>query len=447
MADQRSDVIVIGAGLSGLAAARRLQARGSSVVVLEARDRVGGRTLSEPLAGDVIDLGGQWVGPSQHRVHALIRDLGLETFPQFHDANKILHFGGRRRTYTGTIPSLPVWSLLELEFTIRRLDWMARKIDVQQPWASTGALDYDSMTVASWLRQHVRSRSARKVLEIAVRAIFVCEPAEVSLLYFLFYVRAAGGLMDLVEIDGGAQQERIHGGAQQLSLRMAQQLDVRLNHAVTAVSWGEDGVEVRTDAASFSAEYCVVALAPALAVRIRWEPGMPANRDQLHQRMPMGSVIKCIAAYERPFWRDDGFSGEAFCDFGPIRFTFDDSPADASHGALVGFVAGEQARYWSRRGPEERRRAVLSHWAELFGPRAKEPVAWVDRDWNAEEWSRGCYVGLMAPGTMTAVGEELRRPVGPIHWAGTETATEWPGYFEGALQAGRRAADEVVARL
>jgi monoamine oxidase len=376
----------------------------------------------------------------------LAAELGVKTFPQFHEGEKLLVRGGRRKTYRGTIPALPIWSLLELELTIRRIDFLARRVDPDEPWSHPRARQFDSMTVTTWLDRHVRSSGARMTLVAAIRAVFVCEPAELSMLYLLFYVRAAGGLMALVEIPGGAQQDRFVGGAQQLSQRMAEEVDVRLEHRVRGIEWSTDAVTAVTSEGRFEARRCVVAMAPALAGQIEWDPPLGSVREQLMQRMPMGSVIKCVAAYDKPFWRDEGLSGEVVTDGAPTQIVFDDSAPELAQGALVGFITGDAARRWSGANDVARRSAVLNQWAELFGGLARTPIEYVDRDWNADPWSRGCYVGLMAPGTMTSLGPALRAPIGPIHWAGTETATEWAGYFEGALQAGERAADEILGR-
>lgn len=443
------DAVVIGAGLSGLCAARRLRDAGKSVAVVEARDRVGGRTLSRTLGRDVIDLGGQWIGPTQDRVAALAEQLGVRTFPQHHEGRKVLAVDGAVKTYAGDIPSLPVASLIELQLTIWRLDALARRVPRRAPWLTRDAERLDGMTLEAWKRRHVRTRGARTVLDIATRAIFAAEPAELSFLHFLFYLRSGGGLMRLAQIRDGAQERRFVGGAQQLSERLAEPLGeaLTLSSPVRAIEQSEAGVTVHAARGPIEARRAVVALAPALADRIELSPGPGALRDQLLQRMPMGSVIKCIAVYERPFWRERGLSGEAVCDEGPVRLAFDDSAHDGSQHALVAFVLGEAARTWSDRHPDERRAAVLGALARFFGPDAARPLTYVDHDWTKERYSAGCYVGIMPPGVMTTCGPALREPCGRIHWAGTETATEWNGYLDGAIEAGERAADEVVAAL
>jgi monoamine oxidase len=441
------DVVVIGAGLSGLCAARRLREAGASVRVVEARDRVGGRTLSRRLGDDVIDLGGQWIGPNQKRVQRLASELGVATFPQYHDGKKILAVHGSISTYRGDIPGLPLVSLLEVQTAIWRLDWMMRKVPLEAPWDARGALELDALTVEEWKQRNLRTRGARTVLDLAVRSIFAAEPAELSFLHFLFYLRSGGGLMRLAQIRDGAQERRFVGGAQQLSEKLAAPLGdrVMLSAPVRAITQHDAEVVVHTERGELRAKRAILALPPALVDTIELTPAPSPLRDQLLQRMPMGSVIKCIAVYDRPFWREQGLSGEALSDAGPVRLVFDDCAHDGSQAALVAFLLGSAAREHSNRAPEERQAAVLGALTRLFGAEAARPIHYVDHDWIAERYSRGCYVGIMPPGVMTTCGRVLREPMGRLHWAGTETATEHNGYLDGAIEAGERAAAEVLA--
>lgn len=443
------DVVVIGGGVSGLFAARQLAAAGVSCICLEARDRVGGRTLSQRLNSTVIDLGGQWIGPTQLRLLRLSGELGVKTFPQFCTGKKILSLGGDVSTYKAAIPSLPLIANLELGWTMFRWDRMRRQLDLERPWAARRAVEWDSQTVETWKRRHVRTSGAKSLVDIAVRAVFCGEPNEVSLLFFLHYLNSAGGLDPLTTVQNGAQQDRFVGGMQQISERMADELAERvvLNAPVRAIEQNSDGVVVRTDAGDFHASYCIIAIPPALASRIHYEPSLPARRDHLSQRMPMGSVIKYVIAYDTPFWRQAGFSGEIVSDRGPIGLAFDATSHDGSQPAIVGFTDGGEAHDWAEKSAEHRRRAVLEQLASLFGQQALSPSGYAEKSWIDDPWSRGCYVGLMPPGVMTTLGSALREPCGRIHWAGTETATEWTGYIDGAIQAGGRAADEVLQLL
>jgi len=418
--------------------------------VLEARDRVGGRTYSVGLAGDTIDLGGQWIGPGQDRVRALANDLGVRCFPQHFHGKKILELGGERRTYKGLLPKLRLGALLDLGLSIERLEWMARSIPIAAPATARKAAAWDRMTVADWLEKHVRTADARKVLEMATHAIFAAETRSLSLLYFLFYTRSGHSFTRLAQIQGGAQQERFIGGAQQLSEGLRARIGaehVRTDSPVTAISHGPDQVVVRTPRGEFTARSAILAVPPALADAIAFSPALPAERAALHHEMPMGSVVKCIVAYERAFWREAGFSGEVVSDRDPIRVVFDDSSHDGAHPALLCFVLGDAVKLFGRLPDAMRQAAIVNQLVRLFGDAARNPLAYVDKDWVADPWSSGCFVGLMGPSLMTRAGEALRRPVGRLHFAGTETAVRWCGYLDGAIESGERAATEVLARL
>ena len=305
------------------------------------------------------------------------------------------------------------------------------------------------MTLETWKLRHLRSAGARLFVDAITRAVLTSEPRDVSFLFFLSYLRWGNGLERLISIKGGAQQERFVGGAQQISERLADALAPRvvLSAPVRTIEQDAGGVTVRGDAGAYRARYAIVAVPPLLAGRIHYAAALPDRRDQLTARLPMGSVIKYVAVYERPFWREAGFSGEVFSDTGITVTTFDDTSHDGSQPALLTFSDGAAARQWSARTPAERRAAVLAEFVRFFGPRAERPVAFAEKNWNDDPWSRGCYVGVAGPGTLTAFGEALREPCGRIHWSGTETATEWMGYLDGAIQSGQRAAAEVSARL
>jgi monoamine oxidase len=445
----RRDVIVVGAGLSGLTAARHLERAGADVEVLEARDRVGGRTLSRPLEGERVDLGGQWVAPTQTRVLALAEELGIERFAQYARGRKVVELGGCRRTYRGLLPSIGLLPLAELGMTLGRLELLARRVPLRNPLEARRAADLDEISVDAWLQRHVRSDRARRVVEIATNAIFAAEPRDISLLWFLFYLHSGGGMLALSSIDGGAQAMRLVGGAQTLSERLAQRLErpVTLQAPVRAIEHDGDGVIVHSTAGTLAARHAVMAIPPPMAADIEFTPALPERRDKLHRTVTMGSVVKCIVAYERPFWREQGFSGEAISDEGPVRAVFDDCSRDGDFAALLAFVLADEAKGFGRLTADDRRAAVVEHLGRLFGPEATRPVAYVDHDWSSETYTGGCYAGLMPPKALTELGPALRQPCGPIHFAGTETATNWCGYFEGALEAGQRAADEVVTLL
>lgn len=444
----QTDVIIVGAGLAGLSAATALRAAGVSVVVLEARDRVGGRTLTEPVDGAAFDLGGQWLGPGQDRMARLCDELGLTRYPTWHDGTKILDVAGQRSTYRSSIPSLGVRGLVEMQLALHRLENLRRSVPADRPWEIPEADRWDAMSLAGWKQQLRLSAPVSGALDAAVRVVFGAEPAELSLLYFLSYLQSGGGLLKLVEIEGGAQQDRVTGGTQQISRRLAERLGdaLVLNAPAREIEHGPSGVRVRSTTGEWNARRAIIAVPPALTGRIAYAPSLPASRDALLQRFFMGSTLKVIATYDRPFWRERGFSGEAVLDRGPLSVTFDNSLPNGP-GALVGFIVGREARDWSGRTLEHRREAVLGTFARLFGPEAARPTQYVEKDWSADPWSGGCPVGALPPGAMTGAGGGWRAPIGVLHWAGTETATEWAGYMEGAVESGERAAREVLSAL
>ena len=439
------DVVVVGAGLAGLTAARELAAAGLDVQVIEARDRVGGRTLSQPVGEhpeDIVEVGGQWIGPTQHEVLALASELGIETYPTHNEGKNLFEDErGKVKRYSGTIPRLGPLVMVDYGRADLKLKRLIKRISPDEPWAAEDAERFDEQSFATWIRRNARTTTTRETLALACRAVFAVEPADVSMLHVLFYAAAAGGWDDLLETEGGAQQDRLAGGTQQLSLRIADELGdrVALSAPVRAIRADGDGIvtgEVR-------ARRAIVAVPPALAGRIDYDPALPVARDQLSQRMPMGSVIKVMAVYEEPFWREDGLSGQAVTLPGPAQVVFDNTPPNGSPG-LIGFLEARDARQLGSLPEGERRELVLRGFQRLFGRRAAHPTLYVEKDWSSEVFSRGSYAGVLGPGGWTGYGRALREPVGRIHWAGTETATRWMGYLDGAIQSGKRAAVEAL---
>jgi monoamine oxidase len=454
VADARTheaDVIVVGAGLAGLAAARRLRARDASVAVVEARERVGGRVLNHDIGdGKVVEVGGQWIGPTQDRLAALAAELGVETFPTHSQGHNLIEYGGSLRRYTGTIPRINPVVLLDVERAQRRLNHLARSVPLHAPWETPNAEKLDGQTLATWMRRNLATKPGRMLLELGVEAVWAAQPEDFSLLHALFYIHSAGSLERLFDTEGGAQQDRFVGGSQLVPIRMAEGLGAErlvLGAPVRRVEHSEAGVTVHADGHVLHGKRAIFALAPTLAARIAFDPPLPGYRDQLTQRMPLGTVAKCMAIYDEPFWRAEGLSGQATSDVGPVRLTFDNSPPDGSPGVLLGFLEGRRARELGRFAEPERRTAVIDCFMRLFGPRAASPDAYVELLWAEEEWTRGCYGCHMPTGAWTNYGPALHPPIGPLHWAGAEYAHVWSGYMEGAVRSGEAAAAEVAERL
>lgn len=443
------DVIVVGAGFAGLTAARALRKAGRSVVVLEADDRVGGRTKAGRVAGETVDMGGQWVGPTQTRLLALASEMGVRTYDQHATGDHIIEIAGYRQTYEGETPMLEPASMPEFAEVFERIEGLARQTPMPRPWDSPDASRWDSQTVESWLQANVRSAAVQSVLRVLTRAVFSAETSQISFLYFLAYASAAGGLGALISTRGGAQERLFEGGAWQLAARMAADLgsSVVLNAPVIAIAQDETGVTVSTAQGDRRGRTVVVTAPPPMASRIAYMPAMPATRDGLSQRMPMGCVIKVHIAYSAPFWRAKGLSGLVLSDsteFGPW---LDHSPPKGSGGALVGFYDGGPAQRWADRTPAERRAQALGDIARYFGDAALSPLDYQEEVWTRTAFHRGGYVCSPGPGVLTAFGPALAEPVGRIHWAGTETADAWMGYIDGAIRSGERVAREVHARL
>jgi len=440
-----TDVCVVGAGLAGLAAARAVAAAGQDVVVLEARDRVGGRTLNHVLSdGSVVEVGGQWVGPTQTRLLALAEELGVETFPTHDEGENVIEWRGGLKRYKGAIPKISPAILLDTLRVQKKLERLAKTVPTEAPWTAPNARELDGQTFHTWLKRTCRTGGAYTLFEMCCEGVWAAEPHDVSLLHILFYIHSAGSFDELVGTAGGAQERRFVGGSQRIALGMAEELGerVRLSRPVRRILHDDD-VTVE----DVRARRVIVALPPALTPRIDFAPPLPGFRDQLVQRMPQGTVWKCMAVYDEPFWRADGLSGQATSDAGPVRVAFDNSPPSGTPGVLLGFLEGDFARQAGRLTREDRKAQIIDSFGRLFGDRARHPIDYVEKSWAEEEWTRGCYGCAMTTGAWTSFGEALRTPIGPIHWAGAEYATTWSGYMDGAVRSGESAAAAALATL
>jgi monoamine oxidase len=445
------DVVVIGAGIAGLTAARDLASAERSVLVLEARGRVGGRTAGHTLrSGAIVEMGGAYVGPYQTAVLELIDELGLTIYPTYDNGDGLTRIGGITYRFSDESFGLPEESQPAKQRLWEALEALAETVSLESPWQTEEADDLDRQTFDAWLTATTSDEIVLAFYRATIADLFCREAWEMSLLHVLFYVKSSGMFGNMVATTGGNQESRIAGGSHRISERIAEELGddvVRLTTPVHAIAQRGDGVTVSYQGGEIAAERVIVTLPPALAGRLRYSPPLPAARDLLTQQMPMGSVIKAQVAYDTPFWRDDGLSGFVHSPDGPVSFTIDGSPKDGSSGVMTCFIAGKHGRELSAMPDEQRRQLVIDTLVTYFGPRAAEPVEYVEMDWSKEEYTRGCYGGQLGAGVWTAYGSVLAEPVGRIHWAGTETASISNGYMDGAVRSGQRAATEVLAML
>ncbi len=450
------DVVVVGGGISGLVAARKVLAKGHSVLVLEARNRVGGRILNHPLTeGGTIESGGAFVGPTQDHIKALANELGVKTFKEYTTGKSVYlskHLG--KITYSGTVPPDPT-ILLDAANLQSQIDKMAAQLDVAAPWSHPKAKLWDSMTLGDWLRKNTLNKDVIDLLQCWTEPGFGADVDELSFLFVLWYVACSGNETHKGTFErnsdtaNGAQDSRFVGGSQLVPLRMAQLLGnrVALNAAVTRIDQRSGAVKVVSARGTVRAKRVIVACPPPLVRKIEFLPAMPGQRRQLLDHLNMGKLMKCDAVYSTSFWRKKGMNGFGIAFTGAARAVFDNTPADGTVGVLLAFVGGNTWRTYGNESLADRKAAVLKGFAAMFGDEALHPIDYVEHDWTKEPWTTGAPVAIMKPGTLTSYGPSIRTPHGRVHWAGTETSTYWTGYMDGAVRAGERASSEVNAHL
>jgi putrescine oxidase len=438
-----TEVVVVGAGIAGLTAANDLVAGGVDVVVVEARDRVGGRVWNVELGGQPNELGGQWIAPYQSAAHALLGELGIELFPSYREGDHVyLDPGGRAHRYRGHDAPLGTASERAYAAADGELDRLAKELDPEAPWEHPRAAELDEITFEAWLQREVADQLARGLLRSWLAGGFLAKPAHTfSLLQGLWMIAGAGGTYELFEPDQ-CLRYRVVGASQLIPLRLAERLGERvvLGAPARGCRWSADRVEIRADGLTVDARAAIVAIPPNLTGAIRWEPALPGWRQRLEQGLSQGVVTKILAAYEEPFWRADGLSGQGFAPNDLVRELYDNTPPAGAPGVLCTFLAGEHAERADRLGAEARRAAVLEGYARYVGPAALAPVEYVEVDWSAEEWTRGAYAATFGVGGLTRFGPDLRRPIGPIHWACTDIAGIGHVHMEGAIRSGQAAA-------
>jgi len=442
------DTIIIGGGFSGIAAARILHKANKKFLLLEARERLGGRTHTKYFPdGKYVDLGGQWIGPTQDRMYELAKEHQVAWYETFNEGKNILDLNQVIRTYTGLIPKMDVASLINVDYLLKKMERLAKQVPLDEPWSTPKAKEWDRISLEEFVRKHSYTGSCYKVVRAGLETVYACEINEVSLLHALFYIRSGTNLNNLLSIQDGAQQHRIKGGMQTLAERIAEPFSgaIHFNSPVKQVVQYEDHVLVEGDHFSHNAKHLIIAIPPVLISDIDFTPALPLSKRQLIQKLPMGIVGKVLGVYEKPFWREKGYSGQVVSDeHAPFQTLFDSSPADSSYGVLLAFCIADRARDFFSKDPEMRRKIALENFTRYFGETAAKPLEYIDHCWADETWSKGCYAAYYPTGAWTNFQDTLSQPTGRIHWAGTETSAVWYGYIEGAVRAGEKAANEIL---
>lgn len=448
------DVVVIGAGPSGLTAARRLKAAGLSVAVLEARDRVGGRTWSNTVDGAWLEIGGQWVSPDQTALIGLLDELGLDTYSRYRDGDSV-YIGpdGSRTRYTGEMFPVDPDTEAEMNKLIETLDGLAAAMDPAKPWEHPQARELDTISFHHWLRAQSGNEEACNNIGLFIAGGMLTKPAYAfSTLQAVLMAASAGSFSNLVD-DNFILDKRVVGGMQGVSLAMAAELgeDVILNSPARTIRWEEfDGgyrVSVIADGATVHAQRVVMAVPPNLYSRVSFDPPLPRRQHQMHQHQSLGFVIKVHAVYETPFWREDGLSGTGFSASSVVQEVYDNTNHEDSRGTLVGFISDEKADYVFTLTAEQRKKEITAALADFLGEAAAEPVAYYESDWGAEEWTRGAYASSYDLGGLHRYGPDQLTPVGPIHWSCSDLAAEGYQHVDGAVRMGQDTATKLIAEL
>ena len=449
MSSIERDVVIVGAGASGLTAATELRKAGLSVAVLEARDRVGGRLWTDDVDGVTLEIGGQWVSPDQDALIATLDELGLETYERYRDGTNIyISPTGERRTFDGEIFPVPPKTEHEIVSLIDKLDALVAEIDPDRPWEHPQAEELDEISFRRWLETQTDDEEARLNIGMFIAGAMLTKPAHsFSALQALLMAASAGSFSHLVDADF-ILDKRVKGGLQQVPLLLAERLgdDLHLNAPVRTMRWNEEGVTAIADGVEVKARFAILALPPVLISRISYEPPLPRLQQQLHQHLSMGFVIKVHAVFETPFWREDGYSGTAFSPYELVHEAYDNCYDGDQRGTLVGFVSDEAADAVFRLSPEERKARILESLSHYYGPKALDTVVYYESDWGSEEWTRGAYAASFDMGGLARYGADLRTPVGPIHFSCSDMAGKGYQHVDGAIRVGRETAAAIVGR-
>ena len=444
------DIVIIGAGASGLTAASELRKAGLTVAVLEARDRVGGRLHTDDIDGAMLEIGGQWVSPDQDALKETITELGLETFARYREGESVyIDAAGERTRFKGEIFPVPAETERAMVALIATLDELVAQMDPDRPWAHPRAVELDQISFRRWLEQETDDQEARDNISLFIAGAMLTKPAHAfSTLQALLMAASAGSFSNLVDADF-ILDERVVGGLQRVPILLAENLgdDVFLGQAARTVRWGDVGVSVLTDDLEVRARRVIVAVPPVLYTRISFDPPLPRRQQMMHQHLSMGFVIKVHAVYETPFWREDGLSGTAFSPYELSHEAYDNTNFGDPRGTLVGFVSDEAADDVFTVSAEERKQRILTSLSHYFGEKALTPVVYYESDWGTEEWTRGAYAASFDLGGLARFGADLRTPVGPIFFSCSDLAGKGYQHVDGAIRMGRETAAEIVAGL
>ncbi|WP_411698120.1 flavin monoamine oxidase family protein [Conyzicola sp.] len=450
MTELQCDVVIVGAGATGLTIATDLQKAGFSTLVVEARDRVGGRLRTETVEGAVLELGGQWVSPDQRALIAMLDELGLETFERYREGDSVyVDAAGSATRFTGDLFPTSQSTQDEIERLIALLSGLTAEVDPSEPWNHPRAAELDAQSFEAWLEQNCADAEARANVALFVAEAMLTKPAHAfSVLQALLMASSAGGFEHLVDADF-ILDRRVVGGLQRVPLLLAERLGdrVHLSQPVRGIEYSDDGVVVTTDGLVVRARRAVVAVPPNLYGRIAFSPALPPARQQMHQHLSLGLVIKVHAVYPTPFWRAAGLSGTAFSPFQVAHEAYDNSGYGEDAGTLVAFVAGETADRMLALPADERQRVILDSLASYFGDEARSPSVYFESDWVSEEWTGGAYAASFDLGGLARWGSQLRSPVGPIRFASSDIAGEGYQHVDGAIHIGHEVAAELAATL